>query len=612
MSPSAPPFDFDAFVTWCAEEVAAGVDYDTYDAAFRRVADELFPSPPAGDLRDDPALRRRVARCMARAIWRQAPHPAHRFGPAPLPLPERNAACHCGSLRKYKQCCQPIERDVPIQQLNLLPFVLEALPKKRWGELVGSRVGAEMVAHAASEWLDEGKVQHAQALLEPWFADDAHFVARNEMLFDLLLDVYMQLDKPRKKAGLLDRGLRHGDRTMRSASMQRRVSMLADAGDSAAAWALFAEAQRHEPDSPSLSHLEVTLLLGEGREAEARDRARFWLLRLERRRDPELADLVDLLREVANEGSGAMLSLAASEDPEFSAFLDAWRAAPPIAVHYRLQLHGDSAGPLRPTPELCDALRRWDAAFPAPVRSPLQDAPGEDPWEKAHEWLPLLRREPILWSAFDVLDALQDAVADIALIGVESLRTALYARGERLLREVIRSHGAEGLKLEWGWHENRAALRLLGDRIDGESSQASTPEHLARLEWLVRELNPDDNQGLRDLLLRRYFELDRHADALALVERYPDDLAAMRYGRALALHALDKPAASLGALHEAAQAFPRTLDWLLKATAKPPRPGRYGIEVGGDEEAWLYREEWLPLWQRLGALDWARRYARSR
>jgi tetratricopeptide (TPR) repeat protein len=611
MSPSAPPFDFDAFVTWCAEEVAAGVDYDTYDTAFRRVADELFPSPPAGELRDDPALRRRVARCMARAIWRQAPHPAHRFGPAPLPLPERNAPCHCGSLRKYKQCCQSIERDVPIQQLNLLPFVLEALPKKRWGELVGSRVGAEMLAHAAHEWIDEGKLQHAQALLEPWFAGDAHFVARHEMLFDLLLDVYTLLDKPRKKADLLDRGLRHGDRTLRSASMQRRVSMLADAGDFAAAWKLFSEAQRHQPDSPSLSHLEVTLLLSEGREAEARERARFWLLQLERKRDPELADLIGLLREVANQGGDAMLALAARDDPEFSAFIEAWRAVPPITVHYRLQAVGDSAGPLEATRELRDALRRWEAVFPAPAHSPLQDAL-DDPWEAVPNWLPLLRSEPSLWSAFEVLDALQDAVADIAVIGAEGLRTALLDRGERLLREVIRAHGAGGLKLEWTWHENRVALGLLGNRIDGESSQASTPEHLARLEWLVCELNPDDNQGLRDLLLRRYFELDRHADALALVERYPDDLAAMRYGRALALHALDKPGASLGALREAVQAFPRTLDWLLKATAKPPRPGRHGIEVGGDEEAWLYREEWLPLWQRLGALDWARRYARSR
>ncbi len=97
------------------------------------------------------------------------------------------------------------------------------------------------------------------------------------MLFDLLLDAYTNLGKPRKKSALLDRALAHGDRSLRSASMQRRVTMLADSGDYPRAWALFAQAQRSEPDSPSLSHLEVTLLLSQGRETEARERARFWL-----------------------------------------------------------------------------------------------------------------------------------------------------------------------------------------------------------------------------------------------------------------------------------------------------------------------------------------------
>ena len=63
----------------------------------------------------------------------------------------------------------------------------------------------------------------------------AHFDARHELLFDLLLDAYTNLGKPRKKSTLLDRALAHGDRSLRSASMQRRVSMPADDGDYARA-----------------------------------------------------------------------------------------------------------------------------------------------------------------------------------------------------------------------------------------------------------------------------------------------------------------------------------------------------------------------------------------
>lgn len=601
------PFDLDGFVAWCAGAIARSVDYAAYDAAFMCLVDVLFPPPIEGSLRDDPDLRRRLARCMARAIWRQTPHPAHRYAPAPLPSSERNAPCHCGSRTKYKQCCQLIERDIPLERMNLLPQLLDALPRRRWSELPGSRIALDMVAHAAHEWSDEGRDQDALALLEPWFGDDTRFDARHELLFDLLLDAYSNLGKPRKKAALLDRALAHGDRTLRSAAMQRRVSMLADAGDHARAWTLFAEAQRSDPESPSLSHLEVTLLLNEGREPEARERARFWLLRLQRRRDPDLAELIGLLRRIADEGGRALLQVAADNDPDVATFLELWRAAPPIAVHYALKPAGDSAGPLRSSPALTKALKNWDAAFPGVAYSPLQDDGGDDIWIVAEAWLPVLCQQPILWNAFEVLDALARASAQIPVPGTEDLTAAILERGERLLREVIHANRVDGLKLEWGWLENRPALSLLGGRISRELADAPSADNFARLEWLVRTLNPNDNQGFRSALLHRYLELDRPADALAFADLYPDDLAAMRYGRALALFALDQVGLATFALRDAAQAYPKVLAWLLKPNPKEPRSDPFGVTVGGEYEAWIYRSEYLGQWQRLGALDWARR-----
>jgi hypothetical protein len=606
------PFDLDAFLAWCTDAIARGADYAAYDAAFVRRVDVLFPPPAEGSLRDDPDLRRRLARCMARAIWRQTPHPAHRYAAAPLPSAERNAPCHCGSGAKYKQCCQLIERDVPLDRMNLLPRLLDALPSKRWGELPGSRIALDMVEHTAQEWSEEGRDQDVLALLEPWFGDDMRFDARHELLFDQLLDAYTNLGKPRKKSTLLDRALAHGDRTLRSAAMQRRVSMLADAGDYSRAWTLFAEAQRSDPESPSLSHLEVTLLLSEGREPEARERARFWLLRLQRRRDPDLAELIGFLRRIADEGARAMLQVAADSDADVATFLELWRAVPPIAVHYALKPQGDSAGPLQSSPVLSKALKNWNAAFPRIAYSPLQDDGGDDIWMVADAWLPVLRQQPILWNAFEVLDALARAAAQIPVPGTEDLTAAILERGERLLREVIRANGVDDLKLEWGWLENRPALSLLGGRIAREQADAPSADNLARLEWLVRTLNPSDNQGFRSDLLRRYLELDRPADALAFTDLYPDDFAAMRCGRALALFALDQVGLATFALRDAVQAYPKLLAWLLKPNPKEPRSDPFGVTVGGDYEAWIYRSECLGQWQRLGALDWARRIAPAR
>ena len=161
------PFDLELFVAWCTGTVALSIDYAAYDSAFANMSDALFPPPASGNLRDDPDLRRQLARCMARAIWKQVLHPAHRYAAAPLPVPERNAACHCGSGRKYKQCCQLIERDIPIDRMNLLPALLDALPRKRWSELPGSRIDLDMVAHAAQEWSEQGRDKDALTLLEP-------------------------------------------------------------------------------------------------------------------------------------------------------------------------------------------------------------------------------------------------------------------------------------------------------------------------------------------------------------------------------------------------------------------------------------------------------------
>src|SRR3989304_3871784 len=86
----------------------------------------------------------------------------------------------------------------------------------------------------------------------------------------------------------------------------------------------------------------------------------------------------------------------------------------------------------------------------------------------------------------DQLDALEDALLDRALA---------------LLRLNLGENGANGCKLEWGWLENRPALRLLGKLIEVEEGMA---EELPLLEWLVLTLNPNDNQGLRERLVHVY------------------------------------------------------------------------------------------------------------
>ena len=604
-----PGFKIDDAIASISMALARGESFAEYSARALVDTDYLLPPPPFGNLREDPALRRSLALALVRALWRQMPNPANRFAPDALPNPERNAPCHCGSGHKYKKCCEPIERDVPNQPMNLLPDLLDALPKKRWGELVGSRISLELVGHTAYEWTRVGRDKEAAQLLEPWYTDDSHFEARHELMIDALLDAYTNLDKPRKKAQLLVRAQTHGDRTIRSAAMQRQVSMHADLNEFEDAWRLFAEAQRTNPDAPSLSHLEVTVLLSEGRESEARERARFWVMRLQRQGDPDLVDLITMLQDVAENGGEGMLNIAAEMKPGVDQFVAALRAAPTVASAYELDPVNDSAGPLTPSPELDSALAEWLAAFPDPQGFEGDDA--DAIWVYAADWLAVLEAQPILWQCFDVINSLCHAAVAIAVPGTDHLLDELFERAEALLHEVIRENSAGGFKLEWGWMQNRTALRLLGSRIQRDLDSPVTTSNLARLEWLVRTLNPNDNQGFRNPLLRRYMEAGQLGDALELADQYPDDFATTRYNRALTLFALGETGRATTALRDAIAEYPKPLAWLLKPNPKPPKQDTYGIAIGGDEEAWIYRCEHLHLWVQFEALDWARQISKK-
>ena len=599
MNPNeAPPglsSAIDDILDVCVGIIAQDVDFTAYVGALASLHAsfaEVMPEWP-------------IVLSMARAVWRQTPQPALRYAPAVLPTPERNAPCVCGSGRKYKQCCLVLDSTIPLQQMNFLPLLLGYLPRRRWSELVGSRIALDMVFDTAMQMHQDGCEKDVCTLLEPWFVDDADFHARREGLFDALLDAYTELGRPRKKTQLLERALAVGDHRLRSAALQRKTTMLADHGDHAAAWKLFAEAQRADPQSPSLAHLEVTMLLSEGRAGEARDRARFWAHRLAAMRDPQLGELIGFMRGIAERGELAMTQLMLDRDPELRELLELLQAAPPVASLYTLDPGDGEAGALKAKPGLSKALRAWHGMAPQISHSPLfldQQAAGD-----MSDWLPLLRERPLLWNAFEVLDTV---VAEIRGRGMAMLSDALVRplldRAEQLLREVLRANQAEGKRLEWGWLQNRPALSLLGNRIAIDGNKPLDGEQVTRLEWLVCTLNPDDNQGFRHTLVRALLQAGRIADALALCERYPDDFAAMRYNHALALFAADRKDAAFAALRDVAKAYPKPLAWLLKTRPKRPRPDRLGVPVGGDEEAWIYRRETLALWEQLGAMDWLR------
>ena len=557
----------------------------------------------------DENLRRSIARAMGRLLWNRIPLPDQHFRPRPLPKPERNAPCPCGSGRKYKHCCAQVEAaGDPFEGVSMLQYVLEQFPRTRLKTLPLAGIDLEELGFVASQWNRADRSADVEALLEPVFEDVDHLDARAELAFDALANGYDALGRARKKARLVERVAAARDPTLRSAALHRRITMLADRGERAKAWRLFGEAQRHQPDNPMLATLELTMLLEERDYARLRERGRFWIGRLGRERGDDCAALLGHIRALVADPPGAALSIMASERPAIAALSGLLAAMPPASPHYRLQ-SSEAVVCLEPTDELAALTATWRSL--TAVRKPdltLASVGDGQALERVAAAIPWLTRHPLAWQSFEVLDDLALAIQDAQLgAGEERLLGPVVERARALLQTVLRDQAAAGRQLPWGFPQNRPALRLLVALFFHLRGTGRSGEAYAVARELVFELNPSDNHGLRNELAGLCFEAGDAQGAFDVCARFPDDaLAATQLDRVLALYLLDRRDEAADALRSASAHSPKALPLLFADAPKPARQDGPFVRLGGREEAYEYRESRRTLWEKSGALDWAR------
>ncbi|HLS99113.1 MAG TPA: SEC-C metal-binding domain-containing protein [Porticoccaceae bacterium] len=554
-------------------------------------------------------------RALGVEIYNHTPLADHGFSTRPLPRPGRNDPCRCGSGRKYKQCCAPLEDQPPLANYNMLRHVLDHCPAKVLATLPATGVDTDMLADTAEQWMDEGEPRRALALLEPWFKAGAALKRRHRPLFDLLMDIYLDQDKPIKRKRLLERACNAEDKQLRADALQRKASILMDSNQPEAAWETFRKAQRLDPESPSLALLELTLHCAAGDTAQARARAVFWLAKFRRDRgiDPEL---LQLLAGCTEDPEGVLLGAPASPfAAEITELIAILQAAPEPSRHYRVEIHGKE-GVLVPNAELAKLETRW-TALGHPRKPALTSTQHHDVglWQDASRWLPLLRTEPTLWHSFEVLDDLVMAVDALELSGLEhTLLEPLLARAATLLDCNLADLPGDGsITLPWLMLENRPPLRLLAHRAFHllHRGEGEGPAFIAAAERLIR-LNPNDNHGIRAALSTAYIASNRARDAIALAAQYPEDiLCTLPLNRVLALYLDKQQGKALSLLAGMAPDFKVAIDMLLAKNPRPPRLSDHGIRIGGKDEAWLYREATLHLWQRDSALAWLRKTRKS-
>ena len=155
-----------------------------------------MPDVPLADLA-------RSLRHVARQFWGQMPYPPNRWRARGLPKMERNGPCHCGSGRKFKQCCVEFDHaPVPLTTESLQVLALEhAAPEWLTGDKL-KEVPALALGHAAMSWNDAGEQERTIRLLGPMFVDLKALDERHEVAFDAYVEALMDHGQERERRDL--------------------------------------------------------------------------------------------------------------------------------------------------------------------------------------------------------------------------------------------------------------------------------------------------------------------------------------------------------------------------------------------------------------------------
>ena len=170
---------------------------------------------------------------------------------------------------------------------------------------------------------------------------------------------------------------------------------------------------------------------------------------------------------------------------------------------------------------------------------------------------------------------------------------------------IVRAAITENIELPWSCVDNRPGLRLMVRRAYDLQHAGDLAGARAAMNELLR-LNPQDNHGLRDTLVDLDLAAGDNSAALALIARYSQDAAPnLLYGAVLARFRIGELPQALIALKHARSVCGKIEAYLLPARKAKPKLSEYSISVGGDDEAWLYRESMRLVWAATpGALAW--------
>jgi len=239
-------------------------------------------------------------------------------------------------------------------------------------------------------------------------------------------------------------------------------------------------------------------------------------------------------------------------------------------------------------------------------KTPLKEAQDliYDAWEVDDS----KRRVALARKALEISPDCADAYVLLAEETASSLTDALnlYRQGvEAGERALGKDAFEEDVGYFWGLLETRPYMRARAGLAECLWASGKHDEAIEHYKEMLR-LNPNDNQGIRDLLMPRLIEMERDEEAEALFNEYLDDGMASRiYSRALLdFRKMGDSEISRKSLAAAVKKNKHIPAYLL-GRKKMPRSLPEYYSPGAETEAVFYTKENLEAWKITpGALDW--------
>ncbi len=216
------------------------------------------------------------------------------------------------------------------------------------------------------------------------------------------------------------------------------------------------------------------------------------------------------------------------------------------------------------------------------------------------------RRVALARKALSLSEDCPEAYMILAEDASDCIETAdqYYQQAMESARRVLGEGPFETPDHLWYMPEARPFLQAMLGHADSLWDMGRRDESIAQYAELL-QLNPDDNQGVRYILLIRYLDVDDLQKAAEMLDRYDEDSAWWDYTRAL--HAWisggDSPAARR--LRGRALKTNVHLPAYLNGSRRMPKalPGHYA--AGSANEAVCYAYEARNTWRaHAGAIEW--------